>query len=693
MSRPSRPRLPLLAGALVAGSLAIPALALAHLERPSYWPDPAPDTSVKPAAGGKVPKARSLASAITRSGPGDVRVVCVRGTKSLRYAMTAINKAERRGFRLRPSQPKDDFNAARAQRLRDLNRTLFKRCRYHSIQDAVTASGNNDRVVIMPGRYTEPKSRRAPLNDPRCNPSLLQEDQRGALTPSYEYQGTCENDQNLIHVTGRKIVGDPLATPDPDRHGIPEQELGECIRCNLQIEGSGPRPENVLIDAGKGYENPRLPAAQPGEHAKHVVIRADRSDGLVVSNMLLRGALEHGFYTEETDGTLLDRVKFYWNADYGHLSFTSDHQMIKNCEGIGAGDAAVYPGASPQTGEFRDESFYPEERSNTVVKKCDFHGNVMAYSGSMGNSVRFTRNYVYGNINGITSDTLSAPGHPGFPADSMKIDHNVIFSNNLNLYTPDPPFEPYIPQPIGTGLVWAGMNQGEFHDNWVFDNWRHGTVLLAVPDALAGDVEGNTDPDIACEATGPPSGIASTSCNNEYFNNHMGEVPPDFRAPGMRKLTMFGNVTGLDGSDGPFPNGVDFWWDEFPLNDGNCWYDNTGPDGTRASLTGDPALSPVAGQSVPGFLPENCGTSVGGGDPAKEAILLDCAMWSRGDLPEDHPLCYWFEMPSQPGSPKAEREKRAYERQAAAYEASAQGRELSATLDEVAGKTEFATRP
>ena len=56
--------------------LALPGAALAHLERPSYWPDPAPDTSVSPPAGGEVPTARSLDSAVTGEGPGDVRVVC-----------------------------------------------------------------------------------------------------------------------------------------------------------------------------------------------------------------------------------------------------------------------------------------------------------------------------------------------------------------------------------------------------------------------------------------------------------------------------------------------------------------------------------------------------------------------------------------------------------------------------------------
>ena len=43
--------------------------------------------------------------------------------------------------------------------------------------------------------------------------------------------------------------------------------------------------------------------------------------------------------------------------------------------------------------------------------------------------------------------------------------------------------------------------------------------------------------------------------------------------------------------------------------------------------------------SVPGFLPEDCGDpgNVGTGDPAKEAMLLDCAEAAIGD-----PSCEWY---------------------------------------------------
>jgi hypothetical protein len=78
MTRGSRTVAALTAALLVA--LALPALALAHIERPSYWPDPSPDTSVKPAAGGKVPKARPLSTALNDRLPGDTHVVCQRNS-------------------------------------------------------------------------------------------------------------------------------------------------------------------------------------------------------------------------------------------------------------------------------------------------------------------------------------------------------------------------------------------------------------------------------------------------------------------------------------------------------------------------------------------------------------------------------------------------------------------------------------
>ena len=99
----------------------------------------------------------------------------------------------------------------------------------------------------------------------------------------------------------------------------------------------------------------------------------------------------------------------------------------------------------------------------------------------------------------------------------------------------------------------------------------------------------------------------------------MGVAPQGFKFNSA--IDLFGNVHGTD-PGAPLPNGTDFWWDEFPGNTGNCWYDNTGPDGTAGSVTGPGAGSPP---DLP--LPSNCATSVGNSDAAKEAGRYE--RWAR----------------------------------------------------------------
>ncbi len=321
--------------AVVLGLLALPAVAVAHLERPSYWPNPAPDRSIKPAAGGGVPELRSLKSAVSGRGAGEVRVVCqgTDGRKSLRLLRESIAAARKNGYRVRPSQPKLGLTRKKARKLLRQNRALAERCRYKEIQPAVWASRNNDRVVVLPGRYTEPTSRKQPINDPRCA-GLTQRDSSGAETPSYRYQGTCPNDQNLVYVQGRRIPAKPPPEPPlTDRQGIPD--AGACVRCNFQLEGSGVSPTDVIVDGASGYKSKR-PEARPTRLVKDVIIRADRADGFVAHNFTARGAVEHGIYVEETDGYLLDTVKMYWAADYGNLTFTSDHGLYTNCDAFGS---------------------------------------------------------------------------------------------------------------------------------------------------------------------------------------------------------------------------------------------------------------------------------------------------------------------------------------------------------------------
>jgi hypothetical protein len=566
----------------------VTATAYGHIERSSYWPDPAPDTTVKPAAGGKVPKARSLGSALKAKARGDTRVVCQRG--SLKRAIRSINTARRNGWVLRPSQGKRKLSARNARRLKRQNRAFFARCKFRSIQTAIKRSHNNDRVIVMPGKYVEPKSRAKPTNDPKCA-QYKEESEKGAGAASFKYQVKCPNDQQLIYIQGRALVTTPPPNPPrEDRHGIPDN--GRCIRCNLQIDGTGAKPEDTVIDLAK---DKHAKLRGPSEAQKEVGIRADRADGLVIRNMSFAHAAEHGVYIHETDGYRLQRVKFFWNQEYGSLMFTSDHGLVADCEGMGSGDSAVYPGGAPETGEQTVES---HQRVNQLITRCDIHHNTLGYSGTMGNGTRVAGNHFYDNGTAITTDSFYAGGHPGYPQDSARFEKNQIYSNNFNSFLASSDVDPRVPVPVGVGILIAGGNNNNIAGNRIYDNWRRGTMLLYVPDSLSDESKTSAN---------------STSHRNRYHNNVMGIAP----------------------NGAKMPNGVDFWWDEAPGSMNNCWYDNG-----------------VVSTDPPGpLMPSDCNNvSAGVTYPGKFfGELAPCAGSIETDQ-YDSTTCPWFRTPDKPSS-------------------------------------------
>jgi hypothetical protein len=562
----------------------MPPSALSHVERSSYWPNPAPDTGVKPATGGKVPQARSLASALRRRPPGNTRVVCKKS--SLRRAYRSIRRARRSGYVVRPSQRRRKLTRKQARRQRKINRRLFERCRFRHIQAAVFRSRNNDRVVVMPGVYREEPSRRQPTNDPKCE-RYEEPSENGEGAATFRYQTQCPNDQSLIYVQGRALTDKEVPHPPrANRHGIPDE--GHCVRCNLQIEGSGVTGGDVLIDAAK---DPRTKLRELGEPVKDVVLRADRTDGLVLKKITAAHAHEHGLYVHEADGYLLDQIKVFYNGEYGTLTFTSDHGLTRDCEAMGHGDAGVYPGASVDTGEQTPED---RPRQNQAITRCDVYHNTIGYSGTMGNSTHVYTNNFWDNSTAITTDSFYAGGHPGYPQDSAIFERNSIWDNNFNSYKQGSDVVPKVPVPVGTGILIAGGNHNIVRGNRIFDNWRRGVMLISVPDVLSEE-----------------TGAFSTSHRNRFFNN----------------------VMGVDESGTRLRNGVDFWWDEHPNNHDNCWFDN-------GQVTTDPPQP---------FTPSNCqNTSSGATYASKVPELAGCA----GSIAADDynpDACPWFRDPQRPG--------------------------------------------
>ncbi|MBO2446065.1 right-handed parallel beta-helix repeat-containing protein [Actinomadura barringtoniae] len=555
----------------------------AHIERPSYWPLPGPDCSVSPCAGGKVPTARSLASSIQTTKGSTTRVVC--RPDSLKRLDAAIKKALRSGYNLRPHDHRR-FTQAEAKELRRVNKALAARCTYGEIQPAVTASGNNDRVVVLPGLYTEPTARAKPTHDPACDKYKLS-------TGAYSYLGeyNCQNDANLIAVLGR--TPGPGKDPDPplvDRHGIPNR--GSCVRCNLQLEGSGVSADDVIVEAGdarSGNHGPR-------NSAKDVGIRADRADGFVLRNVTVRHAEEHDIYVLESNGYLLDRFKTFYAGEYGVLTFVEDHGVMQNCEAVGNGDSGLYPGSGAKTSAGRDPKFYPTARYSQEIRYCDSHHNASGYSGTDGSGTWLHNNNFYDNGLGFTTDVFTAAGHPGFPQQGDLIENNDFFNNNFNPYLPTSDVVPTVPVPVGTGMWIAGGDDNVVRNNRFRDNHRRGAMLFAVPDAfVCGD-----SPMTGCDPL-----KLSTSHRNSFYGNKMSG------------------------------NGVDFWWDAFPGNVGNCWYGN-------GKATSSPSPLPDCLQGKAPWL------SFGFGNIGNEAELLTC----MSDLKPGGP-CPWFTSPPVPAKPKA----------------------------------------
>src|SRR5262249_39371314 len=155
-----------------------------------------------------------------------------------------------------------------------------------------------------------------PTNDPACNQYKITNDKSQTGAVSYAYQWHCPNDQNLIAVLGRALTNTPVPQPPlVDRHNIPD--AGSCIRCNLEIQGTGASPDPVIIDAGNTASGDGAPLGS----VKDVGIRADRADGFVVDNIKVRHAREHDIYVIETDGSHLTNFKVPYAGEYALLTF------------------------------------------------------------------------------------------------------------------------------------------------------------------------------------------------------------------------------------------------------------------------------------------------------------------------------------------------------------------------------------
>lgn len=453
--------------------------------------------------------------------------------------------------------------------LQVFNLRLFAECMeqgYRDLQAAVDqVHGSGMTIFVLPGVYQE-------------EPSLLPEADACNHLParwvrvgyqsyqilSYEQQKACPHQQNLVGIFG---IND------------------------LQIEGTGASPSDVTFDA---------------QFQKLNVIRADRSNGVYFHNFTAERSTFNSIYVIETDGFVINHVVGRWNAEYGFLTFASDHGLITTCEAYGNGDSGIYPGGTSDINRGRG---FDVLRYAIEVTGCHSHDNLLGYSGTGGDSVWVHDNEFDHNTSGASMDSLF-PNHPGLPQNHALFERNLIHANNSNYYaqvrdgTCARPYLqwgvehgvvcPSVGVPVGAGILVIGGNYNVFRDNWIFDNWKVGIVQTWAPGLARNDFSWSSQGD--------------TSHFNRYMNNHMS----------------------VDAGGASRPNGIDFFWDG--EGSGSCWQAPT-------NAGADPVTIPLCPTGAPERLLM---------DPNKLVMFGTCSGY---DLPTQAiPAgCDWYDTPARPG--------------------------------------------
>ncbi|MFI6707536.1 right-handed parallel beta-helix repeat-containing protein [Nonomuraea sp. NPDC050478] len=448
--------------------------------------------------------------------------------------------------------------------LRERNLRLFADCQENGVRHLQEAVDRVDEpgmtIAILPGLYREEPSQAPPTGECARLPARWSD--WGYQILSYEQQVLCPHNQNLVAILGKE---------------------------NLQIEGTGAGPLDVIVDA---------------EYRKLNAIRADRTNGIYFRNLTAQRTTFNSLYVLETDGFVIDRVLTRWNDEYGFLTFASDHGLYTDCESYGNGDGGLYPGSASNINDGRGHDV---PRYAIEIRRCKSHDNALGYSGTAGDSVWAHDNEFYDNMVGATMDSLW-PDHPGLPQNHALFENNKIYDNNRDYYrfTRDgtcsrPPAErgyeqgvvcPQVGVPPGTGVIVAGGNHNVFRNNHLWNNRGAAFQLFGVPAFIRGE--------------GDLAKQADTSNHNRFEANVLGVAPTGERRP----------------------NGRDVWWDG--QGTGNCWQPGV-------ALT-TPAALPRCGARAPELS--------GGSDrllaePVKIAKLFLCSDFNAAQarLPAG---CDWF---------------------------------------------------
>ena len=305
--------------------------------------------------------------------------------------------------------------------------------------------------------------------------------------------------------------------------------------------------------------------------------------------------------------------------------FASDHGLTENCEAVGNGDSGVYPGGAPETDDDtapnapdpRDTSFYPERAPEPEDHPLR---HPPQQPGLLGHDGQRHPHRPQQHLRQHRRDRRRTPSTPAATPASRRAARCSRRTTSTRTTSTTTTTRRAIRTaegrvgvgvPIGIGILIAGGNDDTVRGNHIYDNWRRGAMLLAVPDAISCPPGTQT-----CTPTNP----TSTSYDNRFYDNGMG------RTPSGEVRSQTGSTSGGTSS---------------PATPATAGSETGGPMArTRAgpvTRSGSPARACRCRVSCPRTAARERGT----GNPAKEAMLTYCAEASIGDT-----TCDWYARPS-----------------------------------------------
>ena len=221
------------------------------------------------------------------------------------------------------------------------------------------------------------------------------------------YAIKCPNSKNLI-----AVIGDTRPEPTPLTPMLPK-----CVQlCNLQIEGLGKEPEDVLI---------------VGDRKKLDVLRIDRADGIYLRNFAIEQRRFNNVDLVEVER--LPRIRRSSRATRrttGSSPSPPTHGLYDHDVAYDNGDSGLYPGSSHEGLLDRQRRYRSQRRTATCeatgcgdlrrsrsARSIDCYGNTLGYSGTAGNSTYVHDNKFYDNATGLTTDSFAV----GAPRDAAGV--------------------------------------------------------------------------------------------------------------------------------------------------------------------------------------------------------------------------------------------------------------------------------